>query len=347
MNKKLFLAAVFVFLASCIMQGMIWKENDMIDAGVWADEAMYVATGDSRGFEGGAYGYPGGPVIDGTIAIHAISGLSYHDSLLVFVTLFDSLVITLCCLVAYAIQKNMWWGAALLASLPLAPMFEHSTPTSAASSLMAVLVCLLTLYLLKDPPTKKLLLWWGIAAGVMLSIRIDVAGVMIGVFGLLILFRVGWKKLLVPAVAALLVFCALDPFLWMIPVKHVGDMVTRITFHYFEYSGAPVQRSLVIYFSLLAFVGMGLAAAQLFSRKDEPLPRTFSWSLLLMSVFLYWIFLTAHSQAMRYFQPVIFIWEALLPFLLFYFIPRRDFKFLIILILFVRSLITYFAWLVQ
>lgn len=362
--KKLGIIFIITFIGALFLQWLIWSQNDMIDSGVWAEEASYVAAGDSRAFQGGAYGYPGGPVIDLTILIQRITELSYYDAILLSVTLFDGLIIALACAVSYALRKNMWWTVALFITISLAPMFQHSTPSTAYSAVTAVLFCLVTLYLIeKRPAGQTIILYWGVIAGLILSIRVDIGMVMTAVFSFMVGLSLGWKKLFLPAIAALVTFIILDPFIWIAPLRHLQDLIGRMVNGYFEYAQTHVSIALVADYSLLAFISMALAVVLLFFRADPPLPRRFILTLLGMSIFLYAIFLTAHSQAMRYFQPVIFIWEALFPLLIFHFVPKLEFSFLsserkkqlahtaccliLVLLLVSRSVVTFYAWWIQ
>lgn len=280
-----------------------------------------------------------------------------------FVTLFDSLAIALCSILAYLIQKKYWWPIATCIVLSLAPMYQHSTPTSACISVLTVLICLFTLYLLQEKSSRTALLWWGVTAGIMLCTRLDVGSVFVSLCGAFLVYKYGWKKLVLPAITGAFVFCIFDLFLWLIPLKHIQDMIIRITFHYFEYPMTLVPHDLVVHFSLLAFVSMFLAAMSLFIKKNPPVPQAFCFALISVTAFLYAVFLTSHSQAMRYFQPMIFVWETLLPLLMFYFISRFEFSFittphnkerarvvgysLVLALLSVRSVVIFYSWWVQ
>ncbi len=363
MRRKLLILGLAVFCATVALQSLMLSQDDMIDIDVWANEAEYLVTGNPLGFEGGGYGYPAGPIIYGIISIHHATGITYHDSVLVFVTLFVSLIVSLCCVIAYLIQKKFWWPAAIFLTLSLAPMYQHATPTSSSISVIAVLLCLFTLYLLKIPVGRTLLIWWGITAGFMLCTRLDVGSIMVAMCGAFLLASYGWRKLVLPFMAGVITFAIFDPFLWLIPVKHAKDMIIRITYHYFEYPGPPLDHNLVAIFSVLAFSAMILGAVSLFSKEKSLMPPVFTFTLFAVTAFLYGVFLTSHSQAMRYFQPMIFIWETLFPLFMFEFISRFRFSFvqsesgrlrakyaaysLVLLLLLLRSGFIFYSWWLQ
>ena len=54
----------------------------------------------------------------------------------------------------------------------------------------------------------------------------------------------------------------------------------------------------------------------------------FACTLIIMTSALYDVFLTANSQAERYFMPLIFIWQVFLPLFIFTFINHISFDFL-------------------
>jgi hypothetical protein len=58
------------------------------------------------------------------------------------------------------------------------------------------------------------------------------------------------------------------------------------------------------------------------------LPRRFVYTLLVETALLYAIFLTSKYQAVRYYIPILFIWQALLPMYILSIIPKLRFSFL-------------------
>ena len=60
----------------------------------------------------------------------------------------------------------------------------------------------------------------------------------------------------------------------------------------------------------------------------SPIPINFLVVMLLITAFLYNVFLTARYQAPRYFKPLILIWETFLPIFIFSLLPLINFEFL-------------------
>ena len=120
-------------------------------------------------------------------------------------------------------------------------------------------------------------------------------------------------------VGAVLVFIAADPFMWFMPMQHLKDLVYKAVFHYAEFHSTHLNLVTLLAISSLTIISICLALSYLLSSKKlgSPLPRAFILTLLPATLVLYVIFMTARSQGVRYYMPIIFIWEVLLPLFLF------------------------------
>ncbi len=361
-NKIKAIGIIFAvaFIGSCISQWLLLSERDLVDYKLWAKEAEYVQTGNPLAYERGAYGYPAGPVIYGTIITHNVTNLSYEDSQLLSLMIFNSMAIACICIITYLIGKDFWWPAATLLVLAMSPMFQYSTPTTSYSSLTAVILCLITLYIMKmDKRTLGPLLLWAGVAGFLVSIRADIGSIFVLAMGVLI-YKFEYKYLLMPVIAAL-IFIIFDPFLWMKPLTHIPDIVELIIWGYFDYLQARINIQVLLGLSVLAIIG-ALFSCIIMNRPDSPIPRRFTLTLLILTAFLSYIFLTSRSQEIRYFQVLISIWEVMFTYTIFYLISKLDFSFLssekkplaltvtrslVLVLLFVNSSFVFYVWLIQ
>ena len=118
--------------------------------------------------------------------------------------------------------------------------------------------------------------------------------------------------------------------MWFMPIQHIKDLVYKITFHYYEYYPTYLRPSEILDFSILTFLSMFLSAFLIFKREKiaSPIPINFLVVMLLITAFLYNVFLTARYQAPRYFKPLILIWETFLPIFIFSLLPLINFEFL-------------------
>ena len=322
MTRSLFIAA---FLVACLGQGFVFFNIGILDEAFWADQARYVEAGSPEQYNPAhAYGHPGGPVILGTIAVHHLAGISYETALPVFLTLLNSIVIaaitTLCCRLR---PDSLWW-LPVLGMLSVDKLYAVSTPTSAVVGPLLVLLTLVTLRIVEQ---EKVSWWWlagwSLVAGLAVATRFDVGSITtLFLFGVLTT-TLRRRQLAVIAVAAFAVFVACDPYMWYMPVHHVGDLMGRIILNYRHSTPASTPATLeplhVVSFSALAFLGMMLSIfghTKVFPYR-RTIPRQLVLALVPLTVLLYGVYLSARCPAVRYFIPIVFIWQVFLPLQLF------------------------------
>ncbi|MEI6580970.1 MAG: hypothetical protein WCO07_02235 [bacterium] len=334
-KQKLFFVLIFSFIIAFFFQWTRWKTFDFLDSSVWSNQAKYVETGDPQEFNAlAAYGHPGGPIIEGTIVLHKMFKKSYNDSLVMFMTILNSLVITAICILCCLLRKNNLWWIAVLSTLSLSVMYDFSTPPSAIVSPLIVLMSLLTLYFYENKNKIKIqyFLIFSFVIGLAVATRVDIGVFCALVFLLFLRFKntINWKGFFIIAFGSVISFILFNPFMYFMPIQHTRDLISKIIFHYAEFTPTHMTFLGVVGISSLAFVSIFLAICLFFLRKKIKLilPDSFVIMLVLMTIFLYFVFLTSHYQAQRYFQPIIFIWETLLPLFVFNLTPQISFNFL-------------------
>jgi hypothetical protein len=121
-----------------------------------------------------------------------------------------------------------------------------------------------------------------------------------------------------------------DPFMWFMPFRHIADLFSKVVYHYAEFTPTHLMFSFVVSISGFLVVGMILSGGFLLLRKKIklPFPQSFLIGMLVMTVCTYIILLTAHYQVIRYFVPIILMWEVLLPALIYPLLPEIEFSFL-------------------
>jgi hypothetical protein len=326
MTKQLF-AGLFVgaLCVACLGQGFVFFSVGILDEAIWSDQARFVEAGRPEQYNAAhAYGHPGGPVILGTIAVHHLAGISYEMALPVFLTLFNSVVIaaiaTLCCTLR---PDSLWW-LAVLGTLSVDKLYPVSTPTSAVVGPLLVLLSLITLRIVD----QKLVSWrwlagWSLVAGLAVATRFDIGSITTAcLFAVLVSVMrptLGWRLLAGMVAAACAVFVACDPYMWHMPVQHVGDLFGKAALHHQTFTRNRLDLGEVASLSSLAFLGLAftLLGQTVPGLARKTLPAVFVWALLSLTVLLYGIFLSASYQAVRYFIPIVFIWQAFLPLQLF------------------------------
>jgi hypothetical protein len=325
----------YLFLIFCIvafaLQGIRWMTTDIIDGTMWANQARYVATNNPEQFNAAtAYGHPGGPLILGTIATQKLTGTSYHTSLLLFLTLISSILIAATCIISFALRRNWWWTITLLGILSLHRLFNEATPPSALVSLLGVLLLFVTWYIYERPQSSRLpiLLLWSVVAGAAVATRLDTGSLVTLMCAGILVRALSFKKVLALLVGAFVVFAALDPFMWFMPVQHIVDILDKAIYHYAEFDPIIMKPAAIFDISLLALVSVVFAIYYRIQRRHaEPVPRPVIYALLIFTVVMYSIILTSQIQTARYFQPIIMLWESLLPLFLFSLVPQIHFTF--------------------
>ncbi len=317
------------FLVACLGQGFVFFNVGILDEAFWSAQARYVEAGSPEQYNPAhAYGHPGGPVILGTIAVHHLAGISYETALPVFLTLFNSIVIATIATLCRRLRPDSLWWLPVLGTLSIDKLYAVSTPTSAVVGPLLVLLTLLTLRITLGILEHGAVSWWQLAswslvAGLAVATRFDIGSITaLFLFGVLAT-TLRRRQLAVIAVAAFAVFVACDPYMWYMPVCHVGDLMGRLILNYRHSTPASIPATLepmhVVSFSALAFVGMMLSICgetKVFPSR-RTIPRQLVLALVPLTVLLYGIYLSARCPAVRYFIPIVFIWQAFLPLQLF------------------------------
>jgi len=318
MTNYLFIGA---FLAACLGQGFVYFNVGILDEAIWSDQARYVETGSPEQYNPAhAYGHPGGPVIFGTIAVHHLAGISYETALPVFLTMFNGVVIAAIATLCRRLRPDSLWWLPVLGTLSVDKLYAVSTPTSAVAGPLLVLLTLLTLWIVEHKVVSwRWLAGWILVAGLAVATRFDIGAITTAfLFGVLAT-NLRWWQLTGLAAAAFAVFVVCDPYMCSMPIRHVGDLLGKAALHHQTFARNRLDPGEVASLSALAFLGLAFtlltqAAPGAVRRRLSPV---FVWALVALTVALYGIFLSASYQAVRYFIPIVFIWQVFLPLQLF------------------------------
>jgi hypothetical protein len=327
-KKEKILILTFIFFITCTFQWARWSGLNNSDIGMWNIEADAVVHGGPEEFNFlGAYGHPGGPILEGTILARAIGiPFEYDQAIIVCISVLVGLATVAACVLCFLLRANMYWCAGVVSIVSLNWLYQFATPPSTVASAFFVVLLLVVLYLYehRETPALQAGLLLGGSAGACIATRTD-----IGVFGfsiflifLLLVKRLSLRGAVIAIVTTTGVFVLLDPFMWFMPLEHIGDLIYKVTYHYADIAQAHVTITSLLHIATLSLMSIALCIYFLFAKRKEPLPRPFVFVLLGMSVVWVSIFLTAHSQAERYFLPILFAWEVLLPLLMLSFVDQ-------------------------
>ncbi len=321
------------FLCACLLQGSRWALLGSQDDFNWSNEARFVQEDDARQFElSNMYGYPGRPVIDGTRFLHTLLGVSYPTALVTFMTLADACLIAGITTIIYALRQDALWAVAAGGMLAVNPLYVHASAPSAVATLLLVFLCLLTLAIdeRRGHASPALYVAWSLSLGITVAIRADIGGFSGGFFALILLATSNWKTMLMVLGGAIGVFVLCDPYMYWMPVRHVRDLVGKVTFHYAEIAPARLTGGqLWGVSSLLIFsLGLGWASVATHRGNERTVSARFLLFLAAFTACSYAVFLTARYQTERYYLPIVFIWQTFLPLFLLTLAPVIPFSFL-------------------
>lgn len=316
MRKRLYLIFLGVFLISLLGQGVRYHFFDMTDSLVWGHEAEYFLAHDPRAYDLSLAYAQGAPVVEGTIVIHALTHLPYDTSVLVFVALFNSLLISLVALVSYLLRRNIWWTMSLPAILALNWLYYYATPPIVLASTLACLLVLLTIYLYENKSERSVpWILWGLIAGLLWATRVDIAILFTIPTLALLLWKTTWRQRVIIVGAGILAFVLTDPFMWQMPIQHIGDLFSKLLYHFSgEFAEIRLPLPSLFNISSLSCISIALGWVNRFKFKTGgSLPRPILFTITSITLATLLIFLSSHMQVERYLMPVIFVWEMLLP----------------------------------
>jgi hypothetical protein len=321
------------FLFAAFFQGARWTYFGSQDDLNWSNEARFVQENDPRQFEDlNMYGYPGRPVIDGTRILHAVLGVSYPAALVAFMTLGNASLIACIAGFVYWLRREPLWSISVAGMLSLNLLYVHASPPSAITAPLIVLLCLLTLSIEEKRGQPRLLLYgaWALVLGFTVAIRADI-GVFSGAFfALVVLAGSNWRRVLAMSAAAFAAFVVFDPYMVTMPGSHVRDLVHKVRFHYAQIAPSALTWGQLwdVSWPLLLSVGLGLVLMVRHRGRRLPIPARFLLFLLAFTICNYAVFLSARYQTERYYLPIVFIWQTLLPLFLLALAPEISFSFL-------------------
>jgi hypothetical protein len=312
---------IFSLIVACAFQWFIFAKLNTADFSVWAKQAEYVQTKNPAQFDFLlAYGHPGGPIIEAVIFLHNTFGLPYENSLLIFIVVLDGLTIAGASAICYALSKNNLWWPIVLVTLSANWLYISSTPPSTIVSLLIAFLCLFSLCIYKKEKMKpSFLVFWSILAGFIIATRVDIGVVMTLAFFIFLKPKLSWRQIFWMMLGIVVSFILFDPFMWFMPIRHIGDILFKIIYLYGYFAPNRLSFSQVLTISVFTFVSMFFSIIFLFMKEkiESPLPLKLIYVLLIVTAALYTVFLTAQCQATRYFLPLTNIWEVFLPLFIF------------------------------
>ncbi len=318
-GKRTVLIFVIVLIMGFGLQMAMNSAFELGDGDMWAREIRLFIARDPGQFDfDGAYANPGTPVLELGTLLHTLFGVSFNNAVTLSVSALVALAVAACSVVCFALQPESPWWLAAAGTLLLNRFCISTTPPSAVAMPLIVLIVLGAWWIMNQQtaPARKYFLGWGAVVGFACATRIEVSLLVAAPFSLLLVQRHG-RRMLVPMVAAALaVFFLADPYLWTMPMQHLSDLVRRFTINYARYQNMSVYADDLVHTLLLAApscVWCLILLAQ--KRLPRILPGKIITVLTGISMLMFIVVFSSNHKPVRYFFPVMAVWEVILPLL--------------------------------
>ncbi len=306
--------AVIIFLFSFYCQFLLINPENTIDHLLWANEARYFETNNPEQYNMlWAYGHPGGPLIITTLLITHTTQLPYEIALTLSLVFLNALLITIIVYLIYRLSPYTYWWLIALPLLLFNDSYMYNTPPSMLAMFLTAVQFFYTLFLFKKKTIQlKHALLFGILAGFAIATRTDIGGIISLVCGLILIQKLRLRSLGILVLGTIGTFILCDPFMWVIPIQHIKDLVYKMTYHYSNFGYVPfsIKRFLAITTTACMSVILGVYL-MLHKKMLVTLPKKPIVVFLLTSIGIFVLFLSSHYKAERYFFPIILVWEIL------------------------------------
>lgn len=307
------------FVLSLAIQIWIVSVDSFTDQGLWEERLGYL----ERDFHDGTFVQQGYSAHPGTVillmgdGIHAL-GFSNGVSLKVAVTILVSLGIGGLALLLKELSPTSWWWLAGTAMATLNPLFTEASPTNAVVAVWTVLLWYFAIFLYQYPEQKH---WVWIGFGMSLGIALSAHFGLAALCSLPIIFLAGWQqnwqKMGLVLLLVVVVFIGLDPLLWYLPKEHGLLILQRIEVHVFELGVTRLTPLDLPLFAPVALASWVVGLGILWRTWTTSFSRTPLLVAVISTVAISAVFLYAKTQSVRYFFPLIMLWEVALPLWLF------------------------------
>jgi hypothetical protein len=319
---------VLISVVFFLIQITLWQKISIIDQGAWVDRvAQFKSDYTTWPIEIKLEHYSGHPGMAAIVIAAGWQGVGASPLLGLQLAL-ASILATVATAVAYLtkiLRPRSWWWVAASGMIVLHPLYPQASPTNAvfAATVAAFWLALLGLKEQRD---------WRVVAGLLLGLaaatRFSETFLLLGPAMLWLSWHLKLRRSWRVAATGIVTWLALDPLLWLAPKDHIAHMLWRTQLHAQTIGVQAIQPVDFLLFSPLVIFALALAIYLLIQKK-LPLPMAPSYLLFLLgsSLLASSVYLQAQSQSLRYFLPLIFVWESFLPLLLLSLVQKINFAF--------------------
>jgi len=313
-----------MFVAAALGQSVLWQSHDFIDQDVWEERVdIFARAISSRSVvfsQKGFSAHPGTSMISVAGILRAV-GLGSKHSLVLGVSLLNAGLIAGAAVMCRELRPGLWWWLPVFFVLLGHSLYRLVSPTSAVIVPAVVLLYLSGLWMVE----RSIFNWgqclvMGVAMGIGFATRLPITLLFSGPL-VVYLFFFSSKRVVWVVPLSLLVWLLFDPLLWLVPMEHLSLIFNRTALHVTHQTlGQLSWRSLVSVSSLALMAVIMSILSVSFNRKALcPVRVGYVVLLWVVTVMISLVLFEARTSAIRYFFPLIMLWEVLLPLWLLHF----------------------------
>jgi len=319
-----------VFAVSFAVQTIIWQTDTMTDEHLWEKRLVHLeenlANSSAVWQMSDFSGHPGMAPLMLAVVVKIVSGSSAAVSLKVAIAAMVGIMSSSIAQTARRINPMPFWWLTAAGTVIFHPLYTAAAPTNALTSPLYVLIIFLALLISRQETEKsRYLFFLGLALGVGLATRFTETALLSVLTLAFICWQVGWRPAAKTATLAAGTATALNPLFWHIPREYFIYIFSRVQAHALNIETQPLTILSFVLFSPLSLLSVVMAIAVWGTRKkiSPPASNAFMGYLVTVTTVMSAVFLSSASQSLRYFMPLLFTWESLLPLWLLALINRR------------------------
>ncbi len=330
-RKIFFQKPVSIFLAVLIFavaaQLTLWHSYAIFDATFWRPRLENMAEDLAKrplSFDikdnAGEYrysGHPGMSIVFVGGLIQLIHPSLKTESLPLSLVILNSFIIAALALTAYLLRPHSFWWIIVGTIFSFHPLYFYSTPTNSVTALLLTLSFFISLlaYERKQTTPKSLIFLLGFSLGTSFVTRTPTTVLIASPLLVFLYYHLRLQKTLLILTAAIIGALLFDPLLWFSFFDQLGLILFRTGYHVTHNYDYTLGLFEFVLFAPLSFISLALGSLLLITNKPRFIPfhPHFLGFTLFITALNTVVFLTSPWQSLRYFFPLFFIWDSLLP----------------------------------
>lgn len=316
---------VLLFVTLTVVFFFVIPRSVMADLRMWSEQMTFVRTHDQQALSFyAAYGHPGTTLVEGGLLIRWLFGVSDMTALITVLSVLTAAFATIVVALARTLRPQSWWWLGTLVVVTINRMYYTTPPSMLILPVVAVLVLMTWQALERRSRNWRPAVVWGMVAGFSAATRFDITLLLVPLL-LAVLWRSsGWKWTLTAMGVGAVALFTFDPFFWIMPIQHAVDLVRKFQIHYTDFrlpGGYLFGFATLDYYIWPGLAILGSLWAMRHDHERHAAPRELLFVLYAATVIVTVVVLSSSYQSIRYFLPLMYLWNLLLPLYLGVFSP--------------------------